>query len=167
MPVPQTKDQLIAEVQSEYQALEELIATLTPEQMTQPGVIGKWSVKDVLAHLAEWEQMMLSWYAAGLRGENPQTPSDEFGWGQLHGLNQKIYEKHHQRELEEVLALFRAYYQEALALVQSLTEAELFSRGKYAWMGQHHLGNFIHANMGGHYRWAWKGIKKGLRLAVK
>ena len=70
MPRPTTKSQLLAEIEKEHIALEELIATLTPEQMTQQSVVGKWSVKDVLAHLMEWEQMFLGWYAVVLRDNN-------------------------------------------------------------------------------------------------
>ena len=36
MPKPTTKPQIIETAQKERAALEELLATLTPEQMTQP-----------------------------------------------------------------------------------------------------------------------------------
>jgi len=52
-----------------------ILATLTPEQMTRPGALGDWSAKDVLAHLYEWEQMVLGWLAAGQRGQTPSVPA--------------------------------------------------------------------------------------------
>ncbi len=46
--------------------LDEILAILTPGEMTMAGVTrGGWSVKDILAHLVEWQQMNLNWYAAG------------------------------------------------------------------------------------------------------
>ena len=69
MPRPHTKALLLSESQKERAALDELLEPLTPVQMTEPGILGEWSVKDVLAHLYEWEQMVLGWLAATERGK--------------------------------------------------------------------------------------------------
>lgn len=163
MPKPTTKQALLEETKTERAALEKLLATLTPHQMTQPGVMGEWSVKDVLAHLIEWEQMFLGWYAAGMRGEKPPTPAEGYNWGQLPALNKAIYKKHRERSLEDVFQQFQASYQQTLALVESLPGDDLFVRGLYSWMNQNNLAAYIHANGGAHYKWARDGIRKGLR----
>lgn len=163
MPRPTTKKALIEEMKTERAALEKLLAALTPDQMVQPGALGEWSVKDVLAHLIEWEQMFLGWYAAGLRGERPPTPAEGYNWGQLPALNKAIYKKHRERSLEDVLQQFQASYLQTLELVESLPDGDLFVRGLYPWMGQNHLAAFIHANGGAHYKWAREGIRKGMR----
>ena len=59
MPKPTTKNQIVEVAQKERTALEELLATLTPEQMTERDKIGEWAVKDVLSHLIEWEGMVI------------------------------------------------------------------------------------------------------------
>ena len=69
MPRPTSIPDLLAAIEKERGALETLLEPLTPEEMTDPGVVGEWSVKDVLAHLIEWEQMVLGWHATGLRGD--------------------------------------------------------------------------------------------------
>ena len=163
MPRPTTKLALINETKTERLALEKLLAALTPDQMIQPGALGEWSVKDVLAHLVEWEQMFLGWYAAGLRGEKPAVPAEGYNWGQLPALNKMIYKKHHERSLEDVLQQFQASYLQTLELVESLPESDLFVRGLYPWMNQNNLAACIHANGGAHYKWAREGIRKGMR----
>jgi hypothetical protein len=70
-----TKEAIIERLHTERRRLEQKLAGLSPEEMTQPGVVGDWSVKDVLAHLADWEQMCLGWCAACDRGEKPETPA--------------------------------------------------------------------------------------------
>ena len=167
MSRPTTKPALLAEMTGEREALEKLLATLTPEQMTEPGALGDWSVRDVLAHLIEWEQMGLGWYAAGLCGENPATPAQGYNWGQLPALNRMIFKKHHDRELGEVLEQFQVSYRQTLDLVQNLPEQDIFKRGLYPWMNQNSLAAYIHANGGAHYRWAREGIRKGLRAREK
>ncbi|MBK7317213.1 DinB family protein [Candidatus Villigracilis affinis] len=98
MPKPTTKDQILENAHKERTALEELLSTLTPEQMTQPNMIGEWAAKDVLSHLMEWEQMVMAWYAAGVKGKTPAVPSEEYNWGQLPQLNHAIYLKHRDRK---------------------------------------------------------------------
>jgi len=83
MPKLTTKNQIIETAQTERGLLEQLLANLTPEQMTQPNIVGNWSTKDILGHLVEWEQMVVKWYQAGIKGKVPAVPSEEYNWGQL------------------------------------------------------------------------------------
>ena len=73
MPKPTTKRQLVEAAQKERIALEGLIETLTPAQMTEPRKIGEWAIKDVLTHLIEWEGMALKWYKTGVKGKTKGT----------------------------------------------------------------------------------------------
>ena len=90
MPRPTSKQQLLTAMQSEHEALEQALAALTPEQMTAVSLATKWSIKDVLAHIWEWEQMCLSWHKAGARGKTIAIPAEGFNWAQLPALNQQI-----------------------------------------------------------------------------
>src|SRR5450756_3174316 len=66
MPKPINKQQLLDEAQKKYEVLERQFASFTPEEMVRPGVIGTWSIKDTLAHLLEWQKMLMDWYEACL-----------------------------------------------------------------------------------------------------
>jgi hypothetical protein len=167
MPRPTNKAQLIEDIRGEYEALEGFIAALAPEQMTQPGVLGEWSVKDVLAHLYEWQQMLFRWYEAGLRGEVPAVPAEGYKWSQMPALNAKIYEQYRDRPLPEVLELFRLSHQKTLSLIETLSESDLFTAGLYPWMNQNNLSAYLKANGGSHYRWARKEMRKGMKLLSK
>ncbi len=167
MPRAVNKKELLADVEKEYDALEQFLAALSEQQMTCPGALGEWSAKDVLAHLYEWQQMFFGWYAAGLRGENPPTPTAGYKWSQLPALNQMIYEKHRQLALEDVLEKFRASYRRTLQLVQDLEEDELFIPGRYAWMRNNALAQYIAANTASHYRWARKEMRKNIKVKEK
>src|SRR5450756_2710821 len=78
MPKPINKQQLLDEAQKKYEVLERQFASFTPEEMVRPGVIGTWSIKDTLAHLLEWQKMLMDWYEAGLRGETPVVPAEGY-----------------------------------------------------------------------------------------
>jgi len=54
MPPIETKAQLIVKLRESRLALEKAFAKVPLEAMGQPGVVGEWSAKDVLAHVARW-----------------------------------------------------------------------------------------------------------------
>ena len=167
MPGPTSKDQLVLEIEKERKALEEFLSTLTSDQILQPGILGSWSVKDVLAHLTEWEQMFLGWYKAGLRGKLPEKPAPGFKWNQLPELNQQIYERYCNQSLQEVQKQFRASYRQVMKTLQGLGEEDLFTPSRFAWTEKHTLLDFILPNTSSHYRWARSEMQKAMKKKKK
>lgn len=167
MAKPANKEQLIAVNHKELAALEELLAGLTPEQFTTPGALGDWSVKDVLAHLLEWQHMLQRWFAAGQCGENPAVPAEGFNWAQLPALNQAIFERYRDAPLDDILREFRASAQAIDALAAGCSEEDLFKPGLYPWMRKNTLAAYINSSAGSHYRWARNEMRKNLRKAVR
>ena len=161
MPRPTTKNALLETIEVERNALEQLLDELSPDQMEESGVVGEWSVKDVLAHLLEWEQMVLRWHSAGLKGKVPVTPAEGFNWAQLPQLNQQIFEKHHDRPLADIQKEFKASFRKMLKIIQGLSDEDLFRRGRYAWTKNNTLGAYFISNTSSHYHWAKTNIKKG------
>ncbi len=163
MPRPQDKETLISESLKERAALDQLLESLTPEQMVEPGTLGEWSVKDVLAHLYEWEQMVLGWLAVTEQGQRPHVPAEGYKWSQLPALNEEIRSKHAALSLDEVLEMYREAHRQTMETVKSLSEETLFTRGLHPWMNNNHLAAYFTSSTSSHYRWARKEIKKGLR----
>jgi hypothetical protein len=163
MSRPLNKAQLIEAGQKEYAALEKLIAPLTPGQMTRPPAPDEWSIKDVLAHLHEWQQMFFRWYDAGLRGEKPAVPAEGYKWSQLPALNRHIYETYRDLPLAEVLRLFRESHKQTMELIASLREEDLLTPGRWPWMNQNPLIAYLNANAGSHYRWARGEIRARIK----
>jgi hypothetical protein len=161
MSKPTTKNQITETAQAERAALEQLLANLTPEQMIQPKIVGDWSAKDVLAHLIEWEQMVVEWYEAGVKGKVPVTPSEEYNWGQLPHLNHAIYLKHRDKTLVDIQKNFKISYKKILKTIQGIPEKELFTRGHYAWTKNNTLAAYFISGTSSHYRWARTTLRKG------
>lgn len=163
MPKPTTKHQLIETAQAERAALEQLLAELTPEQMTQPNLVGDWSAKDVLAHLIEWEQMVIHWYEMGAKGETPSVPSADYNWGKLPQLNHSIYLKHRDKPLPQIMDSFKASYTEIMNTVEAIPESELFTRKIYKWANNNPLAAYFISATSSHYRWARTELRKGFK----
>ena len=131
--------------------------------MTHTSEVTQCAVKDVLAHLLEWEQMCLGWYDAGVRGETPHLPAPGFNWAQIPALNQQIYEKYRDRPLDKVLKLFRASYQQILQTVQGLSEVDLFTPTHYAWTNKNAMATYFISATSSHYVWGQKEVRKCLK----
>ena len=164
MPRPLNKTQLLEVSQKEYRKLETYLATLTPEQMTTANP-PDWSVKDILAHLYEWQLMFFTWYATGLSGETPAVPAPGYNWGQLPALNQAIYEKYHSLPLDEVLSMLRASQQKTVKFIEELSDNDLTTPGLYPWMNKNTLMAYLNSITAAHFVWALKESKKTIRAA--
>ena len=156
------KSELLSEIQRERNKLDDTLALLSPRQMTRPGVTrGGWAVKDVLAHLVEWQQMNLDWYAAGLRGEKPAMPAPGYTLRELPRLNQMIYRKHHRRSLSAVLHDYRSYHKRVVDLIESLPDEDLVTLGRFSWTGPSWtLSDYLRASTAAHYLWARTRIRR-------
>jgi hypothetical protein len=155
----QNKDALLEAIHTARSQLEKKFSKLTPEQMVWPGSMDEWSVKDILAHLADWEQRFIGWYQAGVRGEVVHTPAPGMNWGDLAELNQQGYEKHLNETLHEVLDYYHRSYKQILTLIEGMSDDELFNVGYFQWTGKKPLENWVAANTSRHYNWARRNIR--------
>jgi hypothetical protein len=159
------KQQLLAEIEQQRTALDQCLALVPARLMTKAGVTrGGWSVKDILGHLVEWQQMNLDWYAAGQRGEKPAMPAPGYTLRDLPRLNQMIYRKHHRRPLRSVLEDYDSYHARILALIETLSDADLVTLERFSWTGPSWtLSDYLRASTSAHYLWARTRIRRWLR----
>jgi hypothetical protein len=100
---PADKQELLERIQREWNPLFQMVQKLSPEQATRPGGSG-WSVKDNLAHLAAWEQLMLHSYLGG-QPPHELLEMDEAEFARLDedGINEVFHKRNKDFPPEEVL----------------------------------------------------------------
>ena len=76
LPVPETKAELLAAIERERRALEEVLARYDAEQMARPGPEG-WAIKDHLTHLTAWHRAVVE-DLDGRPGEDTGLSAEEF-----------------------------------------------------------------------------------------
>jgi hypothetical protein len=75
-------------------------------------------------------------------------------------LNERIFLQHKEQSPVEAAQAFAASHEQVVALIQTLSEEELFIPGRYGWLGKATLAASIRANTYNHYRWATKLIRQ-------
>lgn len=152
------RKELIHILESAQADLEQVIAGLDEGELTRPGVVGEWSVKDILAHIVFWESRVTAW-AEGIRtGEKPPPPpiSGEITEDQE---NQIIYEQNRDRPLPEVLDDWRSTHRQVLQDVETMSEADLFER-KVPWLEGNTFAEAMPGNSYEHLRHHAQDIRR-------
>jgi hypothetical protein len=151
MEEPMTKQTVLENILREREALEKTLAGLTDDQMTQPGVESDWSVKDILAHITDWEQRMVRWIEQSELGEIPERPAPGMTWNDLDRLNEQTYLFHKDEPLDEVLSDFYTSYQQSLKTVKDMPEEDLIEPQRFEWREGDPMWHMVAANTWWHY----------------
>jgi len=150
--LPKDKNELLRRIQVEWEALENKIQQLSEEQMTAPDD-GGWSVKDNLAHLAEWHRYLRFYHLRKL------PPHEVMGIDKAtyeevdeDGINHILFMRNKDRTLGEVLAELRQTHAEVLDDLEGLSFEELMEPHYPDDPEQRPLLNWVIGNTYSHYR---------------
>lgn len=166
MSQAKSKARILKRLQTERNRLEQTLSCLSRDDMLHPHVVGEWTVKDVLAHLADWEAHMLVWIAAGRRGDPVENPDPGLTWEQLDIFNQRVYEAHREQSLEEVLECFRTTHNQFIAMVEAMPEEEMLTRARYVFIGNDTVYDWL-TQYAAHDLWGKTQIRKWMKTHNK
>ncbi len=126
------KDELLDALEDGREQLIEAIDDLSDEALTEPGVVGDWSVKDILAHLNAWEAELIKLLWQARQGQKPTVAQVEDS--EIDARNQAYYEQSRQRPLERVLADFEGIRHQTIRRVEAFSNKELTDPARFAWL---------------------------------
>jgi len=147
MDEPQDKQELLERVHKARSALWKEVQGLSADRLTEPGVQGVWSVKDIVAHVVAWDDWLLGRLREAARGEPLTTPT----WTSVDARNEAIYQEWKDRPLPVVLAEFTRMGVELHQALDALSEEQLFTPGLYGGPGSRGLHRMVAADTWRHY----------------
>lgn len=145
------KQELLNRIRDAHDAIESEIAGLDERHMTDPGVLGDWSIKDILAHIAGWERLFLAAWQAQQRGDEVHWPEAGATLADVDRINERMHQENRDRPLHDVLAERRHQYDEMVRAVTAMADDELNLPGRYEWMRGQALLPAVRANSDEHY----------------
>lgn len=151
------KQVLLQKMQDGYSSFSAFIDTLDRDQLTKPGVNGKWSVKDNLAHLSSWQRRTINAVHSVRDKKNLPDPTPGMSEDEI---NEQFYQANRDRTLEEVQTEFQEISQQLIASVQELTEAQI--NAPLPWNKEQNIWPNILGNTSEHYEEHSQIIKRWL-----
>jgi hypothetical protein len=156
---PRSKAELLERMRAGRKEWDALIAEIPDSARTEPALAGGWSVKDLIAHVAAFE----NWTAAQIRAANEgRAPSDRElygveeitvdpeGWN-LDRENAAIHARYKETPLSEVMTFSSQAFADLVAAVEGVAEEDLVRAGAQAWTGDATLVEIIPGHCYDHY----------------
>jgi hypothetical protein len=136
-----SKAQLLDELRDEEARYEALLQDIGEDHMTQPGVAGEWSIKDVVAHLTFWRRRTVARFQAALHGEPlPPDPwpaevgtADEID-ARDDEINAWSYANTHEQPLADVLRESREVFDQLAETLAAFPETDLLDPARFPWI---------------------------------
>jgi hypothetical protein len=136
-----------------------LLAQMPESVRTEPALAGGWSVKDLIAHVAAYE----NWTAAHIRAANEgraptdrelygvdEMPDDPEGWD-LDRQNVAIYVRYKEMPLAEVMTFSHQAFADLVAAVEGVSDEDFTRTGAQTWTGDRTLLEVVPEQCYAHY----------------
>ena len=123
-----TREDLVPLIQDDCSHWQSLLSEVGEDRMEEPGPMGKWTFKDLAAHLLGWREHTLAKLEAG-PGANP-PPAWPASLQTDDEINDWIYEQHRERPLHDVLMDVDRSYERLVQVIEAMPEDNLMTPGR-------------------------------------
>ena len=122
------KTKFLEMLHTERAAWERELAKVTKAQMIESGAVGKYSVKDIVAHITWFEREMLDMLQTRVLDASNlwELPPAQ--------RNEAIYKENRQRSLQDVLEKAKVVFQQLVAALETLTDEDLLDPQQFKGM---------------------------------
>jgi hypothetical protein len=166
MSIPINKKELIEAIESNFANLKAELKSIPPNLVTKKDLPGHaqntlMSVKDLIAYLTGWGQLILKWHIKKEKNEEVDFPETGYKWNQLGELAQKFYKDYESKNFNSLNAEFEETVVQILKLIQEKTNKELYQN---PWYEKWTLGRMIQLNTSSPFQNARLRIRKWKKL---
>ena len=155
-----TKDELFRRLHKANNDLEVMFGTLSEEQINRPVGHDNFSAKDLLAHIAAWQQVEANWLRDSLRSRGTvryapgfeislDTPEDEVEEVR-NRFNAYVLAQSQDRSFAEIRQDYRRTYRELIGIIEEMSEADLNDPERFDWWRGEPVWSSIEGNSYAH-----------------
>ena len=149
------KDHILAALREQFESWEDLLITLTEEQINTPHFDFNWSIKDVMAHLWAWQQISIARMEGGLHNQEPELPKwiveSIQNWEEdADGVNALTFETQHHKPWSEIYQNWKNGFLQFLELGKKVSERDLLDGDRYPWLNGYSLAFILVASYDHH-----------------
>lgn len=145
------REQLLTRLEQAWAALGESYAGLSDAEMITPGVVGDWSVKDILAHVSTWEEEALKYLPLIVEGGRPPRYAS---YGGLDVFNAQMTAAKRGMTLAEVVRRLEETHRELIAYLRTVPEEQFTTETRFR--HRLRLDTYSHYPLHTHMIRAWR-----------
>jgi hypothetical protein len=123
------RQRLFKQLETAWCGFLESHAGLSEEQLLEPGVTGKWSVRDIVAHVTTWEEEALKHLPCILKGGTP--PRYSTAYGGIDAFNARRTQEKKDLSTKEVFRQMNDVHRRLIRLLSEVSENELRSKTRF------------------------------------
>jgi Protein of unknown function (DUF1706) len=123
------REQLLHRLDSAWVAFQASYAGLSSSRLTEPGVVGDWSVKDIIAHVTWWEEEALRHLPLIMVGDRP--PRYSVTYGGIDAFNAMMAERKRDVPLSDVLTQQNETHRRLIDFIQSVSEDQFTRESRF------------------------------------
>lgn len=115
-------EKLLTRLETAWAAFKESYAGVPDSRLMEPGVMGDWSVKDILAHVTTWEEEALKHLPLIVEGGRPPR---YVTYGGIDAFNARMTEQKRALSLSDVQAQLDDTHQRLIDFIRNAPEEQL------------------------------------------
>ncbi|MCU0484489.1 MAG: ClbS/DfsB family four-helix bundle protein [Anaerolineales bacterium] len=135
------KQELLDQLENERERFLDAIEGLSDEDLQRPGVVGDWSVKDIMSHISRWEAELIKLLWQARQGQKPT--SMHFTQVDVDATNLEWFKESHLRPLRMVLDDFQAVRNQTILRTEAFSEKDLADPKRFKWAKDRPLADWI------------------------
>ena len=117
------RKQLLQRIDHAWDAMKAAYFGLSESELVESGVMGSWSIKDIIVHVTWWEEEALTHLPSILTGEKP--PRYSITHGGIDAFNAKKYEEKKDLSISMVLQQRDEIHRRLIDFLQQVPEAQI------------------------------------------
>jgi hypothetical protein len=149
-PERRQAERILRTLDAAWAAFQESYAGLPDEALLEPGVVGDWSVKDVLAHVNTWQEEALAHLPVIAAGGTPPRYATTFGG--IDAFNARMAERKRDLSLSDVRHRLDETHRRLVELIWRAPEDQLARETRFR--------RRLRLDTYGHYRLHARGIRE-------
>lgn len=123
------RQKVLGRLDKSWSEFKESYAGLSQTGMLKSGVVGKWSIRDIIVHVTSWEEEALKHLPVILQGGRPRRYSVLYGG--IDAFNAMITENRKNLSFREVLRQQDFVHRQLVELIESVPEEHLGGETKF------------------------------------
>lgn len=129
-PTHNRRDRLLRNVAQDWASFQESLSALPDAAYSEPGVVGHWSLRDLLVHITSWEEEALKAIPVILEGR--RLPRYSQLYGGIEAFNAKTQAANEGMDLSQVRSNMWSVHRQLVSQLGTLPEEALISGGRLA-----------------------------------